>query len=160
MPRKVILANGAIGYELTEAEKLARESSLSADQLYKELDLASAPLDLVKERKIAQLDEACQRAIEEGFLSPSTGHFFRFNKEEDQPNFNQQMSLYLLDETEPEVPWKTENNGDVLLDRLTFFEVVREARDHKMSNIVKYRTLKASVHSKLKNSTVDSVNWE
>lgn len=159
MPRQVVLPGGAIAFVPTEEEIAERESKMTADQLYKELDLASAPLELVKERKIRQLDEACNKAIIAGFQSESTGHFFRFNLE-DQTNFNQMLSLLLYDTTMETVMWKTEDAGVVQLTREQFLQVVLEAKTHKETNIQKYWNLKAQVQSKMKNSTVDAINWE
>ena len=81
----------------------------------------------------------CFKAIYTGFTSASTGRQFRFN-EEDQANFNQQSTLFLLKPDLAETQWKTEDAGIVSLTREQCIEVVLEAGQHKQEQIARYWT--------------------
>ncbi|GAA4704079.1 DUF4376 domain-containing protein [Brevibacillus fulvus] len=118
----------------------------------------TAPLEQVKTAKIDFLNNECFKAIYAGFISASTGHTFRFN-EEDQANFNQQSTLFLLKPDLAETQWKTEDAGIVTLTRDQFIEVVFEAGQHKQQQIGKYWTLKAQVEAATTKEEVDSINW-
>ncbi|KZE55707.1 hypothetical protein AV540_26220 [Brevibacillus parabrevis] len=115
-----------------------------------------ASLEQVKQDKIDFLNRECFEAIYAGFTSDSTGHQFRFN-EEDQANFNQQSTLFLLKPDLAETQWKTEDAGIVSLTREQFIEVVLEAGQHKHQQIARYWGLKAQVESaKKKNRSTQS----
>ncbi|RNB72189.1 DUF4376 domain-containing protein [Brevibacillus panacihumi] len=118
----------------------------------------TAPLEQVKVAKIDFLNQECFNAIYAGFASTSTGHTFRFN-EEDQANFNQQSTLFLLKPDLAETQWKTEDAGIVTLTRDQFIEVVFEAGQHKQQQIEKYWTLKAQVEAAETKEEIDAINW-
>lgn len=90
--------------------------------------------------KINEFDVECQRRITSGF--EHNGDKFQFN-EKDQANFNQQLSLLLLDPTTEIVVWKTENNGVKEFTREQFIETCKASERHKRSNIGRYWQLKA-----------------
>lgn len=117
-----------------------------------------ATLEQVKAVKIDFLNNECFKAINAGFTSTTTGHTFRFN-EEDQANFNQQSTLFLLKPDLAETQWKTEDVGIVTLTRDQFIEVVFEAGQHKQQQIGKYWTLKAQVEDATTKEEVDAINW-
>ncbi|WP_431809871.1 DUF4376 domain-containing protein [Brevibacillus agri] len=118
----------------------------------------TAPLEEVKKAKIDFLNNECFKAIYASFTSASTGHTFRFN-EEDQANFNQQCTLFLLKPDLADVQWKTEDAGIVTLTREQFIEVVFEAGQHKQQQIGKYWTLKAQIEAATTKEEVDSITW-
>ncbi|MGO0058664.1 DUF4376 domain-containing protein [Brevibacillus fluminis] len=118
----------------------------------------TAPLEQVKQAKIDFLNGECFKAIYAGFTSATTGHTFRFN-EEDQANFNQQSTLFLLKPDLAETQWKTEDAGIVTLSRAEFIEVVFEAGQHKQQQIGKYWGLKAQIEAATTKDEVDAINW-
>jgi hypothetical protein len=118
----------------------------------------TAPLEQVKQAKINFLNQECFEAIYAGFTSVTTGHTFRFN-EEDQANFNQQSTLFLLKPDLAETHWKTEDAGIVTLSRAEFIEVVLEAGQHKQQQIGKYWTLKAQIEAATTKEEIDAINW-
>jgi hypothetical protein len=99
-------------------------------------------IEPMRQAKVSELNSQCTKAIETGFTF--NGHFFQFN-EKDQANFNQQLSLLLLDETVTEVQWKTENNGVQLLTRQQFIDTCKAGEVHKRNNIGHYWQLKQYV---------------
>ncbi|MEK3745859.1 DUF4376 domain-containing protein [Brevibacillus sp. FSL K6-0770] len=117
-----------------------------------------APLEQVKQAKVDYLNQECFKAIYAGFTSASTGHQFRFN-EEDQVNFNQQSTLFLLKPALAETQWKTEDAGIVSLTREQFIEVVLEAGQHKQEQIARYWGLKAQVEAAETKEQIDAINW-
>ncbi|MGG4440495.1 DUF4376 domain-containing protein [Brevibacillus fortis] len=118
----------------------------------------TASIDQVKAAKIDLLNNECFKAIHAGFISTATKHSFRFN-EEDQANFSQQSTLFLLKPELTETQWKTENAGIVTLTRAQFIDVVFEAGQHKQQQIEKYWTLKGNVESATTKEEVDRINW-
>lgn len=98
-----------------------------------------APL---RELKVDQLNIECQEAITGGF--EFEGDLFQFN-DKDQVNFNQQLSLILLDETLNSIIWKTENNGVKVFNRQQFIETCKAGEFHKRNNIGRYWQLKEFV---------------
>ncbi|WGV59387.1 DUF4376 domain-containing protein [Brevibacillus brevis] len=118
----------------------------------------TASLEQVKAAKIDLLNNDCFKTIFAGFKSVSTGYTFRFN-EEDQANFNQQSSLFLLKPELTETQWKTEDAGIVTLTREKFIEVVYEAGDHKQEQINKYWKLKEQIEGATTKEEVDRINW-
>ncbi|MED2006686.1 DUF4376 domain-containing protein [Brevibacillus borstelensis] len=118
----------------------------------------TAPLEQVKVAKIDFLNNECFKDISAGFNSASTGHTFRFN-EEDQANFNQQGTLFLLKPDLAEVQWKTEDAGIVTLTRDQFIQVVIEASEHKQKLITRYWELKAQVEAAQTKEEIDAINW-
>lgn len=99
-------------------------------------------LNPLREAKVDQLNNDCQIAITEGF--EHNGDVFQFN-DKDQVNFNQQLSLILLDDSLNEVVWKTENNGVKIFTRQEFIETCKAGEFHKRNNIGNYWQLKEYV---------------
>lgn len=96
-------------------------------------------IEPLRESKINQLDAECQAHIKAGFYCGED--FFGFN-DIDQTNFNQQLSLLLLDETQDTVYWKTENNGVKYFKREQFIEACKAGEVHKRNSISHYWLLK------------------
>lgn len=115
-------------------------------------------LDDIKTAKIAFLNEECTQAIYAGFTSTSTGYTFKFDLEA-QDNFNQQCTLFLLNQNLMETQWKTENAGIITLTKQQFIDVVFEAAQHKQTQIAKYWQLKAQVNAATTKEEVDAINW-
>lgn len=99
-------------------------------------------IDKAREEKVLELNERCQEVIMNGFYHE--GDFFQFN-DKDQTNFNQQLSILLLDESVNQIVWKTENNGIKVFTREQFIETCKAGERHKRNSIGKYWQLKAYV---------------
>jgi hypothetical protein len=99
-------------------------------------------INKARQMKVIELNDECTKAIHSGF--EHNGNTFQFN-EKDQSNFNQQLSLLLLDATINEVQWKTENNGVQLFTREQFIETCKAGELHKRNSIGQYWTLKEIV---------------
>lgn len=114
-----------------------------------------------KQEKINKLNEQCEQTICAGFYSTALGiqHFYRFNKEEDQINFNQQATLLLLDPIINEIYWKTEDAGVLLHTREQFMQVLNDTTIHKQNNINKYWNLKSQVLNCSNESELNAVSW-
>lgn len=96
------------------------------------------------QHKINELSDQCNAAIENGY--DYNGDFFQFNMK-DQSNFNQQLSLLLLDPTITEVLWKTENNGVKMFTREVFIQACKYGETHKRNNIGHYWQLKQYIYT-------------
>ena len=119
-------------------------------------------LETVKNNLINGMNKICEQKIEAGFYSDATGtsHLYRFNKAEDQLNFNQQISMMILVPTISEVYWKTEDAGVVLHTRDQFFGVIGHAAIAKQGKINRYWALKDYI---LKSTTLEElreVSWD
>lgn len=99
-------------------------------------------LQPVREFKVDQLNQQCQDAIMKGF--EYEGDFFQFN-DKDQQNFNQQLSILLLDTEANQIVWKTENNGIKVFSREQFIETCKAGERHKRNSIGRYWQLKEYV---------------
>ena len=144
-----------------DADKFAQHQyriDPATEEIVWSLTPPEAPLEQVKQAKIDFLNGECFTSIHAGFTSASTGHQFRFN-EEDQANFNQQSTLFLLKPDLAETQWKTEDAGIVSLTREQFIEVVLEAGQHKQEQIARYWGLKAQVEAAETKEQIDAINW-
>lgn len=101
-------------------------------------------IEPVRQRKVMELSDECNANIEAGFIFE--GNEYQFNMK-DQSNFNQQLSLILLDETLTSLYWKTENNGIQLLTREQFINTCKAGEFHKRTNIGHYWELKEYIQT-------------
>ena len=115
-------------------------------------------LDKLKQDKINELNLKCSDDIEKGTLC-NNGNFYRFNKEEDQINFSQQL-LEIIDGTASDVVyWKTENNGIIVHSHEEFKIVFRELGDYKKQLIAKYWQLKYNILSVTTIQEIRNIVW-
>lgn len=127
-----------------------------------EVDNSAITLDdiinYMKPLKINELSADCNNAILAGF--DYNGDFFTFTYE-DQGNFNQQLTLFLIDSTITDVTWKTENNGIKTYTKDEFIAICRGAESHKRSNVGKYWQLKQTIMNTQYQSIEDlkAVTW-
>lgn len=95
-----------------------------------------------REAKCVQLSQECEATIKDGFYSGDD--YFAF-QDKDQANFNQQLSLMIVDDTIDEVLWKTENNGIKLFTRQQFINICKEGERHKRFHIGRFWQIKEYV---------------
>lgn len=115
-------------------------------------------LDEVKAAKIAQLDDFCQRAIANGFISPTTGHHYRTNTD-DQINFLATKDDLVENPTIENVDWKTEDSGLVTHSRADFLAAVAEGKQHKRDTIARFWSLKAQIEAATDAEAVNAIQW-
>jgi len=101
-------------------------------------------LEPKRQAKVEEISNQCNEAIENGF--EYEGDLFQFNMK-DQSNFNQQLSLLLLDPSITGVQWKTENNGIKLFSKEKFILVCKQGENHKRKSIGRYWQLKQYILS-------------
>ena len=87
-------------------------------------------LDYLKKLYTNKMSQECKDFILQGFYSAVTQSYYGFS-EKDQINFNQQLTLMLLDPTVNEVYWKTEDKGVIPHTRDEFIAVCKEGEKHK-----------------------------
>lgn len=119
-------------------------------------------IETVKANLIRGMNALCEKKIEEGFYSGATGRscLYRFNKNEDQLNFNQQVSMMILVPSINEVFWKTENFGIVRHTREQFFAVIGDAAIAKQSKINHYWALKDYIEKAETLEELKNVSWD
>lgn len=116
-------------------------------------------LNRKKEEKIKQLDEECEKLIEKGFKSESTGHFYRFNLH-DQINFNMQLTyLSAIGRKEP-ISWKTVDKGVVNHTIEEFLQVCADAETHKRGLIEEFWQLKEKVLLAESLEEINAISWD
>lgn len=116
-----------------------------------ELELKTA-----RSEKIEELNAVCNMMILSGFSH--NGDDFQFT-ETDQSNFNQQLSLLLLDDTLDVIVWKTENNGIKQFNREQFIDTCKAGELHKRKYIGQYWRLKAYVEALTDIDSISNVNF-
>lgn len=123
-------------------------------------DLDSWALSAAKQMKIAELNAACENAIYAGFSSSATGtsHQYAFTLL-DQQNMNETATAMLQDSTFTSVSWKTEDAGEVSHTAAQFQQLCKDARVFKLTNITKYRQLKANVLAATTVDAVKAITW-
>lgn len=115
-------------------------------------------LSNARQVKLNELNTECQSRILAGF--EHDGNFFDFT-EKDQANFNQQLSLLLLDPTDTSlITWKTENNGIQQFTREQFIETCKAGEVHKRMYIGRYWQLKAYVETLTTVEDIQAVTFE
>ncbi|WP_353856789.1 DUF4376 domain-containing protein [Bacillus sp. Bos-x628] len=127
--------------------------------LYKDGVLVKDPnleLKTARREKVEELNAICNRMILSGFVHD--GNEFQFT-EVDQANFNQQLSLLLLDPTIDQILWKTENNGIKQFTREKFIDTCKAGESHKRKYIGRYWNLKAYVESLTDINAINNVNF-
>lgn len=119
----------------------------------------SVDFSTLQQKKIEELDQACESAIMTGFQSKTTGYFYRFNRD-DQLNFTQQMLLMIANPSNTEVVWKTEDAGPILHSKDEFLSVVSEAETHKRGCMQRYWELKSQAQSATTEEELNLITWE
>jgi hypothetical protein len=112
----------------------------------------------MKTHKIKELNIICNQDILQNFQA-TNGHMYQFTNI-DQQNFNQQLSLLLLDNTITEIIWKTEDAGVLIHTRTDFTQVCKDAEVHKKGNISKYWQLKGLVESATTIEELETITWD
>ncbi|CAM3679050.1 hypothetical protein GCM10009865_47680 [Aeromicrobium ponti] len=107
------------------------------DEIYKE-----EVIDFIKQLKLKELSEECNTYIIKGF--EHNGDHFEFDYK-DQTNFNQQLSLFLLNPSITSVIWKTSNNGVKNFTKDEFIAICMSGENHKRSSIGRYWSLKETI---------------
>lgn len=102
---------------------------------------------------IERLSEECETTIKQGFYSQRMNCYFGFS-DKDQLNFNQQLSLVIMDINNEvtEIAWKSEDKGVLLLSKEDFLAVCKEGEKHKRFHI--------SMFWKIKNKITEMNNIE
>lgn len=98
----------------------------------------------MKDPKIAALSQQCEEVIKAGFYYGED--FFAF-QDKDQTNFNQQLSLMIVEPSITMTFWKTENFGIKQFTRDQFIEICKTAERHKRDNIGKFWQLRSYVET-------------
>lgn len=127
--------------------------------IYKDGSLVKDPeleLKTARSEKIEELNSICNMMILSGYSHD--GDDFQFT-ETDQSNFNQQLSLLLLDDTLDSIIWKTENNGIKQFTREQFIATCKAGELHKRKYIGQYWRLKAYVESLNDIDNIINVNF-
>lgn len=118
-------------------------------------------IEQIKTNRIAEFNGICNSKICEGFYSTATGveHFYRFNLEIDQHNFEQQTLMLLRHSEIDTIEWKTEDADVVIHTRQQYFEVVDDAASNKKSLVERYRVLKEQIINAQTIEDVENINW-
>ncbi|HLO11212.1 MAG TPA: hypothetical protein VK190_03025 [Pseudoneobacillus sp.] len=118
-------------------------------------------LQKIKNDKIEELNKACENHIIKGFWSSATGnpHFYRFNKTEDQLNFNQQATMLIIDPNINTVQWKTEDAGIIPHTRNQFMKVLNDVAEFKQNTISEYWQLKYRVMTATTANEIANIVW-
>jgi hypothetical protein len=119
--------------------------------------LKTAWLEILKANKLAELNNACQSTILDGFVA-TNGHTYQFDFK-DQDNITQQMLFLVNDPTISSVQWKTVNAGVIVHTREEFLQMCKDADAHKRYNFGKYWTLEAQLKSAVTEVEIKSINW-
>jgi hypothetical protein len=150
---------------LSEQVTALVESLKSADEKYRELNVTSADLATLKSAKMSQLEEACSKAITNGFDFTVGGTSYKFSCSlEAQANFQGADTLF-KDGSITEAEWTVVNNSNgkierVALDMATFNSIKLQVFTHINSKISRLRnTLQPLVESATTNADVDAVVW-
>jgi hypothetical protein len=115
-------------------------------------------LEEYKSFKIERLSNKCKEAIYEGFTSPSNGHHYRTNAD-DQLNFLGKFNQLISDETITTVMWKTEDVGYIEHSRSDWLTIYNEALTAKEQKLFKYDQLKDQVNACTTKEEVEAVVW-
>lgn len=167
--REWLIQNGVPQEELDNVEPLPiiqdvdslKAKTKTAKEIYEELlQNESTTLEELKQARINLLKDECSQAIYDGFVSESTGYCFGFNPR-DQSNFTQQMLLIVADtnNTITTIQWKTKNQGVVELTKEQFFQIVEEAKQHKLNQQHKYWMKEELVLVSQSKDEVASIVW-
>jgi len=116
-------------------------------------------LDYHKKMKIDSLSNTCEDEIIKGFISPTTGHHYRCNRD-DQVNMIGQRDDILSDETITVVYWKTEDEGYVEHTVDEWMAIYKEAYAHKKDNLIRYDFLKKKIKSATSHEEILPITWE
>lgn len=121
-------------------------------------ELNIAWLNYLKNQKLEELSAKCKEQILAGFTSASSGFTFGFD-EQDQDNFNQQATLFLMDTTILTTDWGTNSHGIQSLTREQFFTILKECEAHKRNAKGKYWLLKSQVENAPTEEQLEVIIW-
>lgn len=108
--------------------------------------LNSALLDFHKKVQLERLSNECEVFIKGGFYSSATDAFYAF-RDNDQQNFNQQLTMFLIDPTIESIFWKTEDKGVLSHTKEEFIQVCKDGEVHKRNAIGMFWELKEYILS-------------
>lgn len=134
---------------------------ITGEKIIEEIPDIPVDVEFLRQEKLKEIDVANQEYIQKGFYSSALGvsHFYRFNKEEDQLNFNQQISILILNHAIDTVYWKTEDAGVLLHNRNQFIQVINDATAHKQNSISYYWQLKSQVLNATTKEELSSIEY-
>lgn len=133
---------------------IARQQGILVTQINDEF-----MLNYFKDLKIQDFSNKCEEAILNGFVSPTTGHSYRTNRD-DQLNLLGEYVFTHADETITEVYWKAEDLGtQVSHTRDEFLVMVKEAFKHKKDTLLKLNTLRAQVNACTSDAEILALSW-
>lgn len=112
-----------------------------------------------KDLKIQSFSNKCEDDILVGFVSSTTGHTYRTNRD-DQVNFIGKYLTVKDDSTISQVFWKAEDLGEqVPHTREEFLTVYREAFDHKEGLLYKLHTARQQIRACVTDSEIVAITW-
>lgn len=113
----------------------------------------------IQQRKILQLNTACNQTILAGFSSSCTGVEYQYKFDmEYQGNFAQQGVMLSLDPTIETVMWPT-NVGVIPHMREQFIALCKDAQNWKAINVYRYFEMKAQVEACTEIADVEAFVW-
>lgn len=122
-----------------------------------EEELQTAWIEVLKGQKIAELKNACDGSIAQGFTA-TNGHTYQYTTV-DQANINKQLTLLLLNTAIASVDWNTVDVGIVTHTRDEFIALATDASNHERNNIGKLWQLEANVNSAVDENSINSIVW-
>lgn len=114
-------------------------------------------LEEYKEQKIAELENAYQKALQGDFQS--IGYTFSYG-DEAQKNFTKITALFALKPEKVDTAWNTKSHGIVLLTKEQYLQVVEDAENHEWFELGKLWNYKHKVDVAQSYEEVDAVVWE
>lgn len=115
-------------------------------------------LEKLKNEKIDELNNCCERSITSGFYCSVTGHLYGFSQY-DQINMTSQYSYFIVNPNAEPIEWKTEDAGVVSHTRAEFLAVCDAANEHKRGNTENYWRLKEQVLTATSQEEIDKIKW-
>ena len=113
-----------------------------------------------KQLKVSLLSEKCEETILKGFVSTTTGHHYRTNRD-DQVYFIGRYIQLLQNPQIDTVMWRAEDLGVwVPHSRDEWMSVYNEAMDHVESTLIKYNQKKQLVLSAETHADVLNITWD
>jgi len=143
--------------------QIKRDRASSAAEWYRLLVESQANLEEIKKAKLAELNEACGKAITGRFTAEVRGQTYEFSYDyEAQSNFKDAKIAFLEGQTTT-VRWTAYLNDQIVridLDQEEFNQVYYASLAHKNVHIARFRDqLQPLVEAATTVEEVDAINW-
>jgi hypothetical protein len=120
-------------------------------------------IDVIRQKKIDELDNACKNAILANFKATLNGIEYEFTYDNEAQNRFNGIGILFLGGQITSIPWTAYQNGErvrITLTKDDFNVISLAALKHQNDNVSKYSDLFVKVNNTISPDDVNQITWE